>query len=60
MDAYAFSAVLADAKDDATNFYQRYGFQPIEDAEQKLFSTLLISEQVWASLKHYGQNRYKS
>ncbi|HDY8048613.1 TPA: N-acetyltransferase, partial [Vibrio vulnificus] len=31
---------IVDAKDGAKHFYERYGFQAFEDAENKLFITI--------------------
>lgn len=39
-DSVAFPVVIVDAKDGAKNFYERYGFQTFEDAENKLFITI--------------------
>ncbi len=39
-DSVAFPVVIVDAKDGATHFYERYGFQAFQDAENKLFITI--------------------
>lgn len=39
-DSVAFPVVIVDAKDGAKHFYERYGFQAFEDAENKLFITI--------------------
>ncbi|EIO4061221.1 GNAT family N-acetyltransferase [Vibrio vulnificus] len=39
-DSVAFPVVIVDAKDGAKHFYERYGFQVFEDAENKLFITI--------------------
>ena len=39
-DSVAFPVVIVDAKDGAKNFYERYGFQVFQDAENKLFITI--------------------
>jgi predicted GNAT family N-acyltransferase len=39
-DSVAFPVVIVDAKDDAKYFYERYGFQAFQDAENKLFITI--------------------
>ena len=39
-DSVAFPVVIVDAKDGAKNFYERYGFQAFQDAENKLFITI--------------------
>lgn len=39
-DSVAFPVVIVDAKDGARHFYERYGFQPFRDAENKLFITI--------------------
>ncbi|EJL6268265.1 N-acetyltransferase, partial [Vibrio cholerae] len=36
----AFPIVIVDAKDGAKHFYERYGFQAFQDAENKLFITI--------------------
>ncbi len=47
-DAVAFPVVIVDAKDGAKHFYERYGFQVFQDAENKLFITIA---DIRASLK---------
>ena len=39
-DSVAFPVVVVDAKDGAKLFYERYGFQAFQDAENKLFITI--------------------
>ncbi|WP_262364143.1 GNAT family N-acetyltransferase, partial [Vibrio cholerae] len=39
-DSVAFPIVIVDAKDGAKHFYERYGFQAFQDAENKLFFTI--------------------
>ncbi|UJF17241.1 GNAT family N-acetyltransferase [Vibrio sp. SS-MA-C1-2] len=39
-DSVAFPIVIVDAKDGAKQFYERYGFQAFQDAENKLFITI--------------------
>ncbi|MCK6263594.1 GNAT family N-acetyltransferase [Vibrio sp. ZSDE26] len=39
-DSVAFPMVIVDAKDGAKHFYERYGFQALQDAENKLFITI--------------------
>ena len=39
-DSVAFPVVIVDAKDGAKHFYEHYGFQAFEDAENKLFITI--------------------
>lgn len=39
-DCVAFPIVIVDAKDGAKHFYERYGFQAFQDAENKLFITI--------------------
>ncbi|PKH28466.1 GNAT family N-acetyltransferase [Shewanella sp. ALD9] len=39
-DSVAFPVVIVDAKDGATHFYEHYGFQAFQDAENKLFITI--------------------
>ncbi|GAD89727.1 putative acetyltransferase [Vibrio halioticoli NBRC 102217] len=39
-DSVAFPVVIVDAKDGATQFYERYGFTPFQDADNKLFITI--------------------
>jgi len=39
-DSVAFPEVIVDAKDGAKHFYERYGFQTFQDAENKLFITI--------------------
>jgi GNAT superfamily N-acetyltransferase len=39
-DSVAFPVVIVDAKDGAKHFYERYGFQAFQDAENKLFITI--------------------
>ncbi len=39
-DTVAFPVVIVDAKDGAKHFYERYGFQALQDAENKLFITI--------------------
>ncbi|NOH85982.1 GNAT family N-acetyltransferase [Vibrio sp. 03-59-1] len=39
-DSVAFPVVIVDAKDGAKDFYERYGFQAFQDAENKLFITI--------------------
>lgn len=39
-DSVAFPVVVVDAKDGAKGFYERYGFQAFQDAENKLFMTI--------------------
>lgn len=39
-DSVAFPFVIVDAKDGAKHFYERYGFQAFQDAENKLFITI--------------------
>ena len=39
-DSIAFPVIIVDAKDGAKNFYERYGFQAFQDAENKLFITI--------------------
>ncbi len=39
-DSVAFPVVIVDAKDDAKPFYERYGFQTFQSAENKLFITI--------------------
>ena len=39
-DSVAFPVVIVDAKDGAIHFYERYGFQAFQDAENKLFITI--------------------
>lgn len=39
-DSVAFPVVIVDAKDGAKKFYQRYGFQAFQEAENKLFITI--------------------
>jgi GNAT superfamily N-acetyltransferase len=48
-DCVAFPFVIVDAKNGAKHFYERYGFQAFEDAENKLFITIA---DVRASLGH--------
>ncbi|MGL6175990.1 MAG: GNAT family N-acetyltransferase [Vibrionaceae bacterium] len=36
-DSVAFPVVIVDAKDGVKHFYERYGFQAFQDAENKLF-----------------------
>lgn len=39
-DTVAFPVIIVDAKDDAINFYERYGFQTFKNTENKLFITI--------------------
>ncbi len=39
-NSVAFPVVIVDAKDGAKHFYQRYGFTPFKDEENKLFITI--------------------
>ncbi len=39
-DSVGFPIVIVDAKDGAKHFYERYGFQAFQDAENKLFITI--------------------
>jgi len=39
-DSVAFPVVIVDAKDGAKHFYERYGFQAFQDAENKLFISI--------------------
>jgi GNAT superfamily N-acetyltransferase len=39
-DSVAFPVVIVGAKDGATHFYERYGFQAFQEAENKLFITI--------------------
>ncbi len=39
-DSVAFPVVIVDAKDGAKHFYERYGFQAFQYAENKLFITI--------------------
>lgn len=39
-DSVGFPVVIVDAKDGAKKFYQQYGFQTFQQAENKLFITL--------------------
>ena len=39
-DSVAFPVVIVDAKDGAKPFYERYGFQEFQDAENKSFITI--------------------
>lgn len=39
-DSVAFPIVIVDAKDGAKYFYERYGFQAVQDTENKLFITI--------------------
>lgn len=39
-DSVAFPVVIVDAKDGAKHFYERYGFQAFQNAENKLFITI--------------------
>ncbi|WED23997.1 GNAT family N-acetyltransferase [Vibrio sp. JC009] len=39
-DSVAFPVVIVDAKDGAKQFYERYGFQAFQSAENKLFITI--------------------
>jgi len=39
-DSVAFPVVIVDAKDGAKFFYERYGFQAFQEAENKLFITI--------------------
>ena len=39
-DSVAFPVVIVDAKDGAKHFYERYGFQEFQDAENKSFITI--------------------
>ena len=39
-DSIGFPLVLVDAKDGAKQFYEKYGFTPFQDAENKLFITI--------------------
>ena len=39
-DSVAFPVIIVDAKDDEKHFYERYGFQAFQDAENKLFITI--------------------
>lgn len=39
-DTIAFPIVIVDAKGGAENFYEKYGFTPFKDADNKLFITM--------------------
>ncbi len=39
-DSVAFPVVVVDAKDGASQFYERYGFTAFQDADNKLFITI--------------------
>lgn len=39
-DSVAFPVVIVDVKDGAKKFYENYGFQTFQDAENKLFITI--------------------
>ena len=51
-DSVAFPVVIVDAKDGARLFYESYGFQAFQDAENKLFITISDIRESFSNTRH--------